>query len=206
MAKPRGESVKEDVVMATFELIANRGVDGMSMRALAEATGLSTGTINYHFGSKRNVLFASIGYGYEQRPRVWDEKAPAANLRWLLHRFELSNRRRQTWWRFWLAVSSYAQGDEGVAEHLRARHMETFEKFESMIIQGVKQGFFDANVDTQASARTLVNIAHGQAIAQLIGGVDPRDVAADFDRQVHELSRSMADRAQSGQTAYRMAH
>ncbi|WP_028660088.1 TetR/AcrR family transcriptional regulator [Nocardioides insulae] len=191
MARPRGDHVREDVVLATFELIANRGVDGMSMRALAEATGLSTGTINYHFGSKRNVLFASIGHGYQQRPRVWDENDPVSNLRRLLHRFELSNHRRQTWWRFWLAVSSYAQADEEVAAYLEARHNENYEKFETTVNECVEQGLFPTDLDTGTVAKTLVNAAYGQAIAQLIGGVEPQDVAACFDRQIQELSRSL---------------
>lgn len=189
MARPRGEDVKQDVVLATFDLVASKGVDGMSMRSLAENTGLSTGTINYHFGSKRNLLLTSITYGYKQRPFAWKESETIPNLRALLRRFELSNERRKTWWKFWLAVSAYAQADPEIAHFLAKQHSDVFDKFEAVLAEGKAQEIISESLDPKKYAANLVHKAHGIAIAQLIGGLDPKEAAAVFDDAVAELSQ-----------------
>jgi len=42
------------------DLLRDRGLDGVTMRALAEATGLPAATIQYQFGSKERLLIAAI--------------------------------------------------------------------------------------------------------------------------------------------------
>ena len=187
MARPRGDDVKRDVALATFELIAARGVDGMSMRALSEATGLSTGTINYHFGSKHGVLLASIEYGYKQRPHEWDIDDPSANLRALLRRYELTNSAKRTWWHFWLAVASYAQSNTEIAEILENQHAWVIDRFESVVQEGLCRGVFSGTDDPHKAAVRLVNLAHGQAIAQLVGRADLSDATNDFDEMIQVL-------------------
>lgn len=194
MARPRGDDVKRHVALATFELIAARGVDGMSMRTIADITGLSTGTINYHFGSKRGVLLASIEYGYRLRPHDWVEGDPATNLRSLLRRYELTTDVRRTWWQFWLAAASFAQHDDEVAQIFCHQHRWVIDRFSMVLRDGVQREVFGPMADVEASAVKMVNLAHGQAVAQLVGQVPPEDVSAAFDAEVAECSAFQSDR------------
>lgn len=49
---------RELIIRALFEVIYHRGVDGVSMRAVAEAAQVSVGAIQHHFGSREQLIIA----------------------------------------------------------------------------------------------------------------------------------------------------
>lgn len=51
---------KERLLDAAEHLFAERGFEGASMRALTQAAGLSVSAANYHFGSKEELLRATL--------------------------------------------------------------------------------------------------------------------------------------------------
>ncbi|MGH0029885.1 MAG: TetR/AcrR family transcriptional regulator [Myxococcota bacterium] len=51
---------KERLLDAAERLIANGGIDGLSTRAVTQAAGLSVSAVNYHFGSKDQLLRAAL--------------------------------------------------------------------------------------------------------------------------------------------------
>lgn len=56
--------IKEKIIKSTVELIKSVGVDGLSVRKIAELADVNVASINYHFGSKdklvNEVLKASL--------------------------------------------------------------------------------------------------------------------------------------------------
>lgn len=56
---PRADSRREAVVAAAAELFARKGYDAVSMRDIAKASGMLSGSIYYHFPSKDD-LFAEV--------------------------------------------------------------------------------------------------------------------------------------------------
>lgn len=167
MAKPRADYVRDRVVLETFAQIAERGVDAMSMRTLAEATGLSVGTITYHFTNKRQLLLEAIAYGYQRPPAGLRQGDAVGSLRALLCRYDLGTDKRRTWWQFWLAVVTYAQKDEEVRLVLADQHRSAVGRFRQLITEGIATGELHV-VDVLGTAEWLVAQAHGLAIAQLV--------------------------------------
>ncbi|WP_170111185.1 TetR/AcrR family transcriptional regulator [Antricoccus suffuscus] len=167
MARPRADDVRDRVVLETFAQIADRGVDGMSMRTLAAATGLSVGTITYHFTNKRRLLLEAITYGYQRRPSGFQDGDAVRSLQALLHRYDLGTEKRRTWWQFWLAVVTYAQKDDEIRSLLTAQHHSAVGRFRDLIFEGITSGELQ-DVDVPATAERLVAQAHGLAIAQLV--------------------------------------
>ncbi len=53
---------KLKLVEATIESLMEEGVDGCSVRKIAEKAQVSTGLINYHFGSIDNLIAAAYSY------------------------------------------------------------------------------------------------------------------------------------------------
>jgi hypothetical protein len=43
------------VLDTVYELFSEHGIEGISMRQVGDVAGLSTGTINYHFGINRSL-------------------------------------------------------------------------------------------------------------------------------------------------------
>ena len=113
VARPRADpELLRKIAVAVFELVAARGVDGASMRAVAGATGLSTGTLNYHFTNKRGLVHFALHYAYATPPD-WREHAGHASkgLARLLRRYVLARDDVRAWWRFFCAVTAHAARD-----------------------------------------------------------------------------------------------
>ena len=168
MARPRGDDVRRQIVLATFECVAQRGVEGMSVREVARATGLSSGTVTYHFASRRSLLMDAIGYGYWRLPPRFETRDAATALSLVLRRYVLADRKRRTWWQFWLAVTSCAQTDAEVRAELGRQHTSIIERWRYCLDRGIAEGTFEPGLDTQVHAQRLTAYAHGLAVSQLI--------------------------------------
>jgi AcrR family transcriptional regulator len=77
-------ATREALLGAGTELFAERGYDGVPVRAIAQRAGVNTAMINYHFGGKRklylaimNATFAEIVASVE---RLADSARPALHL------------------------------------------------------------------------------------------------------------------------------
>ncbi|HOZ48269.1 MAG TPA: CerR family C-terminal domain-containing protein [Candidatus Hydrogenedentes bacterium] len=55
MAEPEPTGTKLALITAAGELFAEHGLEGTSVRAIAEKAGTNVAAINYHFGSKENL-------------------------------------------------------------------------------------------------------------------------------------------------------
>jgi AcrR family transcriptional regulator len=56
----RGERTRERLIAATAEVIARDGWDAATARKIASTAGVNAGLINYHFGSKANLMLAAL--------------------------------------------------------------------------------------------------------------------------------------------------
>lgn len=57
---PQGRAKRSHILAAATELIAAHGVEGMTMRQLASASGLNIATLYHYFGSKSDLLGAIV--------------------------------------------------------------------------------------------------------------------------------------------------
>jgi AcrR family transcriptional regulator len=57
---PQGSAKRSQILAAATDLIAARGVEGMTMRQLASASGLNIATLYHYFGSKADLLGAIV--------------------------------------------------------------------------------------------------------------------------------------------------
>ncbi|MDQ3034213.1 MAG: TetR/AcrR family transcriptional regulator [Myxococcota bacterium] len=169
------------IVMAVFELVAQHGVDGLGMRQLAAATGLSTGTLNYRFGNKRGLLDAAIDYAY-QRPRDLEEHTAStrATLERLLRRYLLRDKKVRVWWRFYCALVAHAPTDRALARRLTQRRRALVTFFADVLETGIARRELALEAPT-ACAERLVAIAHGAALSQL---VDPSEAVLHASEQL----------------------
>jgi len=66
---------KLDLIVAAGELFAESGLDGTSVRAIAEKANANIAAINYHFGSKENLYIEVLRYvvleGRGKRPTAY---------------------------------------------------------------------------------------------------------------------------------------
>jgi AcrR family transcriptional regulator len=76
----RQERTRAHVLVAAGQLIAGDGVDGLSMRRLAERAGVSVGTIYNQFGDRDGVLVAFVSQGLDELELRLDAEPTAGPL------------------------------------------------------------------------------------------------------------------------------
>jgi AcrR family transcriptional regulator len=63
---------KQEILQSAIEIIADEGYGSLTMRALARASGMKLGALQYHFRTREEMLRALVGYIGEQYQRAFD--------------------------------------------------------------------------------------------------------------------------------------
>jgi AcrR family transcriptional regulator len=56
----RGEETRQRILAASLALVSTRGVEGLSIRAVAKRARVSVGLAHYHFGDRRALVRAAL--------------------------------------------------------------------------------------------------------------------------------------------------
>lgn len=180
MARPRDDDVRRAAIEATINCVAAKGVGGLSLREVARLTETSTGTLSYHFGSKRNLLLESISFGYWQLPKSFEQRPASHAMRYVLARYALSTPKRQAWWRFWLAISAHTQADDEIKQLMRREYQSIEQRWTDALGRGQRAGEFVVEFDARDAAVKLAALAHGIALAQLLGAMSAEAAGAEL--------------------------
>lgn len=80
---------RSELIEAAIHVIAERGFEQTTVRDVAKRAGASTGSVNYHFGNKNELLRSALWYSDRRfREELWrrlaDEEGSVAKLRKLV--------------------------------------------------------------------------------------------------------------------------
>lgn len=78
MAAPRKENVKELILTATEELLKHKKLSDISLAEIARQSGISKGTLYYHYKNKNDILFDITDKYLEEQYKdliTWTEDA-----------------------------------------------------------------------------------------------------------------------------------
>jgi AcrR family transcriptional regulator len=176
----RGPLQREYLLGVVYDLISEFGIEALTMRQVAEASNVSTGTINYHFKNKQNLIIAALEAAY-QLPEDWEQYkgSPAAQLR----RITLSYVLRATsdrWWRFWINYLAYSTRDAEMQAHQAVRYERQRGFWANLISDGIRKGEFRPDLDPHATAQNLLIATHGLVTLQFMNAdAETRSFARD---------------------------
>lgn len=159
--RPGSERQQNHLLGIVYELISEHGIDAVTMRQVAQASGVSTGTINYHFQNKENLVISALEAAY-QLPGDWDEHkgSPAAKLTRLALGYAtkiLDSR----WWCFWINYLAASTRNQQLQAHQEIRFDRQLLFWSDLIAEGIRQGEFKKNIDSTAAATDLLILVHG---------------------------------------------
>ena len=73
---------RQVLIEAAFEIIADRGFEGLRLRDVAAAAGIDHSTLHHHFATKQDLIDAVVGYAVKQFRTASDATAaPQEQLR-----------------------------------------------------------------------------------------------------------------------------
>ncbi len=75
---------REEILKIAVDIIANQGYARLTMRALARASGMKLGALQYHFRTSEELLRALVAYisdGYNQSFRKLQDREEPPSIR-----------------------------------------------------------------------------------------------------------------------------
>lgn len=178
----RGEAfTRKHVLGKVYELISEDGIENLSMRKVAVAAGLSTGTINYHFGNKQRLLIAALESAYEL-PDDWEQYrgSPMKQLQRLATGY-VCRSPKDRFWRFWINYLATSMRDGELLAHQTDRYQRQQRFWARLIADGVVAGEFRKGLDAEHEAEALLILAHGLLVRQLAApGQRNQDLAREL--------------------------
>ena len=71
---------RQQLIEATLDVIAEKGVSGTTMSEVTKRAGLSVGTVNLHFESKDNLLKSSLQFLAQELKETWTQALEMPSL------------------------------------------------------------------------------------------------------------------------------
>jgi AcrR family transcriptional regulator len=166
-SRPKTLKRRKELLGVVYEAVSEFGVDGVTMRQIAEAADISTGTINYHFKNKYNLLIAALEAAYEL-PEDWQiyKGSPFSQLQRLAMGYVLRSP-RDRFWRFWINYTAHGTRDEEMRQHQNDRYERQLAFWGDLLRDGIAAGEVDGSVEPRVAANELLLIAQGLVVRQL---------------------------------------
>lgn len=158
---------RKDLLGTVYEVISESGIDGASMRQIADRAEVSTGTINYHFGNKQKLIMAALQAAYETPSEEGPSSSPLAQLKVFAfsHIFRSSNDR---FWRFWVNYAAAGTRSNELRKHQNRRFEKQLGFWKKLIDGAIDAGELPADVDAQRASENLLIFAHGLVMRQIL--------------------------------------
>lgn len=158
---------RKDLLGTVYEVISEFGIDGASMRQIADRAEVSTGTINYHFGNKQKLIMAALQAAYETPSEEEPSSSPLAQLKVFAfsHIFRSSNDR---FWRFWVNYAAAGTRSVELRKHQNRRFEKQLGFWKKLIESAIKAGELSADLDAQRAAEHLLIFVHGLVMRQIL--------------------------------------
>ena len=176
MPRVRSARAHEQVLMAAQELFSERGIDGASMDAIAETSGVSKATIYKHWPDK-DALCLEVLHRLKSQIPVFETNDLRADLTSLLN-YEVAQQKSESHARLMQHLHAYAAKNHAFAVALRARVMEPpVNRITELLKRGLRDGSLRSDLDISIGVALLLGPIMYRYVTALIGKPEPQNLA-----------------------------
>ncbi|MZD04957.1 TetR family transcriptional regulator [Streptomyces sp. SID5785] len=164
---------REDVLAATMAMIAERGLEKLTLAALGRQVGMSSGHLAYHFGTKDELLLRTLEWsegrlGAERGRLLTGGGDPRARLDAYVDLY-VPDGHRDPHWSLWLEVWNRSQNaDEDARVRQSAIEGAWHRDLVALLAEGISRGAFRP-VDPDRFATRLRALLDGFSLQIVIG-------------------------------------
>ncbi|MFE2419342.1 TetR/AcrR family transcriptional regulator [Streptomyces hokutonensis] len=183
---------REEVLAAAMRMIAERGLEQLTMAALGREVGMSSGHLLYYFHSKDELLLQTLEWSEgrlgAERGRLLTGRATARERLDAYVCLYVPDGHRDPHWTLWLEVWNRSQNADDAARDRQAAIEGVWHRdLVALIAEGVSRGEFRA-VDPDRFATRLRALLDGFSIHVAIGlrGTDRAQVLVHVRELVEE--------------------
>ena len=181
---------RRSLVLAAYQLIAERGLEHLRTRDIAARAGVNIATLHYHFASKEDLIDSVVDYVlqvFNTPPPSIPELASATPWDHIQSMFLSIEERLRATPELFIVLSEFGlrsthssfiqpalkKLDEGWSSYVR-----------QVVTDGIKQGQFRADLDPESMAKALIIVLKGAIFHQITSGE-----ALDFAHLLKEVER-----------------
>ena len=161
---------RREIAQAVWAVIAERGIEGVTLRSVAAEAGVSVGRIQHYYASREELVRDScreLLKAATQRFEAVDDTTPVEKLRRLVLGRIPTTPEFAIGTSIWLAYEAKSVDDPVIAELVQRGHAGGVRETAALLDEcGV--------ADAPAVALRLMATAEGLAIRVLVGGLEPR--------------------------------
>ena len=166
---------RAEIVSATWTAIAAAGLDGTTMRSIAEQAGCTTGRLTHYFSGREEILTAALRRVHQDAGtrmiRAAAGRSGIAALRAVLCEALPLDDERRLEWRVWLAFWAQAAVDE----QLRAENKHRYDEWREIIDRLLQQAVPELTGQERATrAAELVVLVDGLGVQETLAPVSSR--------------------------------
>ncbi|MGW4565525.1 TetR/AcrR family transcriptional regulator [Streptomyces sp. NPDC004561] len=184
---------REEVLAAAMDMIAERGLEKLTMAGLGREVGMSSGHLLYYFRSKDELLLRTLEWSEgrlgAERSRLLSRAEPAAERLAAYVDLYVPDGHRDPHWTLWLEVWNRSQNADDDARARQAAIEGAWHRdLVALIAEGISRGEFRA-VDADRFAARLRALLDGFSIHVAIGlrGTDRAQVMAHVREFIEDV-------------------
>jgi AcrR family transcriptional regulator len=165
------EERRPQITQAAIRVIAERGFDRMRLSDVAQAAGVSIGTVQHYFGSREAVLVAAFRHVHADALRRWHAAAESTDDPWdrlvaiVDSAIDASYRER---WAVWLDYWTVSQRDARMRRDSADLHAAWMAPVVRAIDEGTAAGGFRPLGPAEDVADRLIALMDGLALQLLL--------------------------------------
>ena len=174
---------RREIAQAVWAVIAERGIEGVTLRSVAAEAGVSVGRIQHYYASREELVRDScreLLKAATQRFEAVDDTTPVEKLRRLVLGRIPTTPEFAIGTSIWLAYEAKSVDDPVIAELVQRGHAGGVQEAAALLSEcGV--------ADASAVALRLMATAEGVAIRGLVGGLEPRGATELLENLIAEV-------------------
>jgi len=176
MPRVRSAHAHEQVLSAAQELFSERGIDGASMDAIAETSGVSKATIYKHWPDK-DALCLEVLYRLKNQIPIFETDDLRADLTALLN-YEVKEQKSAAHARLMQHLHAYAAKNHAFAMALRARIMEPpVNRITELLKRGLHEGSLRSDLEISVGIALLLGPMMYRYVTSVTGKPIPQNLA-----------------------------
>jgi AcrR family transcriptional regulator len=183
------EERRSQILWATIECVAEMGIEGSTMKSIAQRAGVSTGLLTYYFRDKNDLMKSALAFGHQmvgERTRsLRDASGDQEGLRPIFKAGLVEKPPRVPPLSFWIEYWAHSTRDPELMEFRAERIARFRQNWAARVRSGIEGGEFRSDIDPLLAADMLQALLDG---LQLKVALDARTVSAQRAMRAFQLA------------------
>lgn len=160
-----------EIVEAAFNLVAEKGLEGLRVRQVADQVGINNATLHYYFKNKQALIEAIFQYTIYHIVTTNDPNSdePTTAIEKLKYHFASQQYQYHHFQERFIVlaeISLRSFRDDAIREMLLAHEASWSEFLMSILQEGIAEGLFRADIDKELAVKHITALFRGMMLSR----------------------------------------